>query len=248
MTRSIFLLLTLSSILFLADTSYCQVGKGSNEELALKHAREIYSERLSEQSGIYRGIDYIGYPHRTKKGDPFFLSDAVRMGEIRYDGMLYKNVPMWYDLARKEVIVGYFDGFSKISLHSEKISDFLIENHHFINIQGDTASKHGLDEGFYDQIYKGKSEILVKRDKNFLISTDPDGLWMSFSGEQNDIFLKTGEKYESVSSQKSVLKALGKYEKEIQAHLKKNKVKFNKQREKAIMMMVAYYDQLNKQV
>lgn len=170
------------------------------------------------------------------------------MGEIRYDGMLYKNIPMWYDLARNEVAVRYFDNISRISLHNEKVSDFSFAGHHFINIEGDTASKYGLGNGFHDQIYKGKSEILVKRSKDFLISTDPDGVWISFSGGKNDVFLRTGEKYEPVSSQKSVLKALGKHEKEIQAHLKQNKIKFRKEREKAIIMMVAYYDQLNKQI
>ncbi len=248
MTRIVFLILTISSLLFLTDTGYCQDGKGSNEELALKHVREIYSGSLSEQSGIYRGIDYIGYPYPIKKGEQFFLTGEERKGEIRYDGMLYKNIPMWYDIARNEVIVGYADNSSKISLHNEKISDFLIENHRFINIQGDTAIKYDLKEGFYDQIYKGKSEILVKRAKDFIKNTDTDGVWIAFSNEKKDIFLRTGEKYESVSTKKSVLKALGKYQKEIQAHLKKNKVKFGKQREQAIKLMVAYYDQLNNQI
>jgi hypothetical protein len=248
MSHRIFLVLTLAPIFFLVNTGYCQSGKSSNEDSALQHAREVYSASLSEQAGIYHGYDYIGYPHPVKKGQPFFLSAELRKGEIRYDGMLYKDVPMWYDIAKNEVVVQHLDNYSRITLHNERISDFSIGDHQFIKIAGDTAGKYDIDEGFYDQIYKGRSEILVKRAKDFLISTDTEGVWISFSGEKSGIFLRTGDKYQSISSQKSVLSALGNHQKEILAHLKQNKVKFGREREKAIKMMVAYYDQLNSQI
>ncbi len=248
MSHRIFLGLTFAAIFFLVSTGYCQPGTRSNEDLALQHAREIYITSLPEQAGIYSGPDYVGYPYPIKKGQPFFLSAELRMGEIRYDGVLYSNIPMWYDLAKNEVVVQYTDDFSRISLHNEKISDFSIANHQYIKIAGEVAARYHLDEGFYDQIYNDKSNILVKRSKSFLISTDTEGVWVSFSGEKSDIFVRTGDEYHSISSQKSLLSALGKYQKEILAHLKQNKINFRKEREKAITMMVAYYDQLNSKV
>lgn len=247
MNHRIFLVLTLAPIFFLASKCYSQPVK-SNEDLALQSAREIYSASLSEQAGIYNGPDYIGYPHPVKEGQPFFLSPEVRYGEIRYDGILYRNIPMWYDIVKNEVVVQYADNYSRISLHNEKISDFSIADHHFIKIAGETATKYGLDEGFYDQIYKGRSEVLVKRTKTFVISTNTEGVWVSFYNEKRDIFLRTGDEYQAVSSLKSVLEALGKYQKEILANLRQNKVRFRKEREKAIILMVAYYDQLNSQI
>lgn len=59
------------------------------------------------------------------------------------------------------------------------------------------------------------------------------------------IYLKKQGKYLSVLNSGSVLKALGNNQKEILNHLKKNAIKFKKDREKAIVMMVSYYDQLN---
>jgi len=72
-------------------------------------------------------------------------------------------------------------------------------------------------------------------------------VWISFSGDKSDIYVRTGDKFHPVSSQKSVLDVLGKYQKEVLAQLKQNKIKFRKEREKAIVMMLAYFDQLNSQ-
>ena len=247
MTRYSLLVLTFVSLFFLVNTSYSQVGKGMNEEFAIQHARKIYIASLSEQAGIYNGPEYIGYPHRAQEGHPFFLSSDVQKGDIRYDGELYEAVPMWYDLARKEVVIQYADNFSKISLHKERVSDFSISGHHFINIQSDSV-KSSLERGIYDQIYNGKSQVLVQRSKSFLKDTNTDGIRLNFSGEKTNIFIRSGEIYKSVSSQKSVLNALGKFEKEILAHLKQGKIKFRNEREKAIILIAAYYDQLNSRI
>ncbi len=247
MTRHPHLVLTFASLFFFATSSFSQVGGVKNEELAIQHARNIYMGSLAEQAGIYSGPEYIGYPHRAKEGHPFFLSSDVQKGDIRYDGVLYEAVSMWYDLARKEVVVRYSDDFSKISLHKERISDFSISGHHFINIQND-SEKSNLDNGIYDQIYNGKSQILVQRSKSFRKDTDSDGIWINFSAQKTNIFIRTGEIYKSVSSQKSVLNALRKFEKEILAYLKQSKIKFRKEREKAIIIMAAHYDELNSQI
>lgn len=247
MTRYRILKLTFISLFFLINTSYSQVGQGMNEELAIQHARKIYIASLSEQAGIYNGPEYIGYPHRAQEGHPFFLSSDVQKGDIRYDGELYEAVPMWYDLVRKEVVIQYADNFSKISLHKERLSDFSISGHHFINIQSDSG-KSSLKSGIYDQIYNGKSQILVQRFKSFLKDTKTGGIWLNFSGEKTNIFIRSGEIYKSVSSQKSVLNALGKYEKEVLTYLKQSKISFRKEREKAIIVMAAYYDELNSRV
>ncbi len=244
MTKCLALLTLFCSFINIA---YCQLAKGSNEESAQAYARELYHKSLSQQAGIYSGPDYIGYPHPAKDGHQFFFSTESFKGDVYYDGIQYKNIPLWYDIVRNEVVAQHFDGFSQISLHEEKVRDFSIFNHHFINIDEKVSAETGLSEGFYDQLYAGESELLVRRSKDFVINTNLEGIWVSFSGEKTNIFLRTGTGYSTVSSQKSVLKALGKHEKEVLAHLKQSRIKFRKEREKAIIIMVAHFDGLNKQ-
>ena len=84
----------------------------------------------------------------------------------------------------------------------------------------------------------------MRRYKGTLEDVSPDGIFTKILKQKNEIYLKKEGKYFSVLSSGSVLKALGNKQKEILSHLKKNAIKFKKDPEKAIVMMVSYYDQL----
>ncbi len=87
--------------------------------------------------------------------------------------------------------------------------------------------------------------MLVRRFKGTLEDVSPEGIFTKILKQKNEIYLKKDGKYFSVLSSGSVLKALGNKQKEILAQLKKNSIKFKKDPEKATVMMVMYYDQLN---
>jgi hypothetical protein len=218
--------------------------EGDSEEDAIQNAVSVYSRSLGEQSGIYRGTEYTGYPHRIQTGHPFFESSDLTYGTVFYDGMLYKSVPMWYDLVKNQVVIQYIDRFSKISLHNERIAYFSLYNHHYIHINKDTSNRTSLSEGFYDRIYHGKTEVLVKRSKNTLKEVSTEGIFITILKQKNDFYLRKGELYYAVESPGSVLKALGSKQKEIQEFLKKSNVKFRKDPENAIVRIVRYYDLL----
>lgn len=230
----------------LANMSYGQARKESNEEQALQFVRDLYAERIGDQSGIYTGALYTGYPHPIKEGTPFFLMPESNKGEIFYDGMLYKNIPMWYDISRNKLVVGNSGKTFNIMLNSDKVEHFTVLGHHFVNIDSTTALNNKLRQGFYDQIYKGETEFLIRRFKELRIVPDQSGVWSAFSGERTQMYLKKDGVYTAVSSQKSLLDALGNYQKEISQHLKQSKLKYRKNRERTIIAMLTYFDKLNK--
>ncbi len=230
---------------FIQKVSYCQeTAVSADEGKALKNARSVYERSLGEQSGIYRGPGYIGHPYPTTNGHPFFETPDQTIGTIYYDGMLYKDIPIWYDLVKDQVIVLHTDGLSKISLHNEKIDYFSLYNHLFIHIKKDTSNTSFLSAGFYDRVYQGKTEVLVMRSKGSLKDATTQGIFIKILKQKNDFYIKKGEKYYPVESAGSVLKALGSKQKEIQEFLKKSNVKFRKDPENAIVRMVGYYDLL----
>lgn len=231
---------------FIQKISYGQLHTDSNsDKAAAANAISVYYQSLGEQSGIYNGPQYTGYPHKLDGGQPFFGSGEVSRGTIYYDGMLYKDIPMWYDLVKNEVVVLYVDNYSKISLHTEKIDYFSVFDHLFIHVIKDTANASAIPSGFYDIIYQGKSEVLVKQSKELLQRTTLEGIWITVIKQKNDPYLKKGDQYYPLKNVGAVMKALGSNQKEIQLYLKKNKIKFRKDPEKATVMIVAYYDQLN---
>lgn len=244
MKQLVSLILIASLCCFSGEFSYSQT---TNEESAVEHVRNIYSGSVSEQSGLYDGLEYTGYPYPIRVGQPFFQSDSVTKGEVFYKGMLYRDVPMWYDLVKNVLVVLYLNNYSRFSLNSPKVDYFSVFNHHFYRIDSATADLNNIDEGFYDRIYKGRSEVIVKRAKGMLRTTNNDGIWISILNQKDDRYLIKDGRYYSLRSEKSVLKALGNaHAKEIQAELKKSKIKFRRDPEKALVLMVSVYDQLSK--
>lgn len=230
---------------FLLENSYSQSdNKINSEHEAFDAAQSVYFKSLGAQSGIYRGVEYTGFPYRLNNGHQYFESIVPVKGSVYYDGMLYKDVPIWYDLVKKQVIVQYVDEFSEIKLHNELIDYFSILNHHFVHLGRDEIGKNVLSEGFYDWVYVGKIQVLVKRSKGTLkeVST---GVVITILKQKNEVYLVKGGVYLPVNSQSSVLKALGSKQKEIQAFLKKNKIKFRKDPEVSTIKMVTYFDQIS---
>jgi hypothetical protein len=216
-----------------------------SQQTIIQNTVSLYYKSLGEQSGIYRGPGYTGYPYQVTNGHQFFESPNFSKGTIFYDGMLYQDIPMWYDLVKDQVVVQTLDSLSLISLHNERIDYFSLLGHHFKKIIQEPSNSNSITTGFYDQIYKGKSEVLVRRFKGTLEDVSPEGIFTKILKQKNEIYLKKDGKYFSVQSSGSVLKALGNNQKEILSQLKKNSIKFKKDPEKATVMMVMYYDQLN---
>jgi hypothetical protein len=223
------------AIIFLCSGHEISFGQTQTEkksqQLAIKNTVSRYYKSLGEQSGIYRGPGYIGYPYELSNGHQFFESPNFAKGTIFYDGMLYQNISMWYDLVKDQVVVQTIDSLSLIDLHTERIDYFSLMGHYFKKIIQDSSSSLS-------------TEVLVRRFKSTLEDVSPEGIFTKILKQKNEIYLKKEGKYFSVLSSGSVLKALGNKQKEILSHLKKNAIKFKKDPEKAIVMMVSYYDQL----
>ena len=243
MHRTATFIFTIIFLCFGYEVSFGQTQTENNsQQLAIKNTTSRYYKSLGEQSGIYHGPAYTGYPYQLSNGHQFFESPNLTQGTIFYNGMLYQDIPMWYDLVKDQVVVQTIDSLSMISLHNERIDYFSLLGHYFIKISQDSSSS--LSTGFYDQIYKGKTEVLVRRYKGTLEDVSTEGIFTKILKQKNEIYLKKEGKYFSVLSSGSVLKVLGNKQKEILSHLKKNAIKFKKDPEKAIVMMVSYYDQL----
>lgn len=243
MTRTVILMLIFFSGLS-PKYSYSQSGNSDiNERSAINYVAGIYAESISEQAGLYDGPEYTGYPYRLSEGIPFFLSNDLTTGDVHYNGMLYKNVPMQYDIVKDELLVQYFDKISMISLHSDKVSSFTIFSQPFVRIDTATARVNNIPSGFYNQIYRGKSEVLVKRSKSSLKSIVSGSLSTVILKQKNDLYILKDGKYYRINNEKSAVSVLDNM-KEVQQPLKQSKIKFRREPEKALVLMVSAYDKL----
>jgi hypothetical protein len=203
---------------------------------------DYYNESVAEQSEIYNGVAYEA-PSKAYKGSVYFQDNNYCIpGLIRYDGTLYKNVPVLYDIFSDLMVAASRNQFNYI-LHPEKASDVYLLNHHFIYVNVYNASS--LKPGYYDQLYDGNTTVLVKRTKNISNNVTSHGVEVIYTDE-SEIYIKKKDKYFLVNSKSAVINILKDKKKDLNQYLSSNKITFNKDKEGSVAGLARYYDQIIK--
>lgn len=125
---------------------------------------------------ILNGVEALN-PYRTiNEKHPYFSDPDFVKGSIIYDGEPFRDVFLRYDMFRDIVTIklkNTVGGTLLFDLISDKVSEFEINNHRFINLK----FKKKFDSGFYEIIYtslqlsiyqKRYLKPLDKRDKEIL--------------------------------------------------------------------------------
>jgi hypothetical protein len=171
--------------------------------------------------------------------------NAFTPGSVYYDGLYYTGVPMLYDLYSDEVAVLLYNHYSKFSLIKYRVKSFDFLDHHFINIDADTVNKgSGIKSGYYDELYNGKTEVLVKHSKS--VQTNTGGITASerYYSPSRNFYIRKNKVYYSVSSQGSLVDIFKDKKKELQQYVKANQIRFRRDPEEAMVKVATYYDHL----
>jgi hypothetical protein len=218
----------------------------SSRQFAFNNAVTLLQASLGKQSPLYNGPEYYFYDPLIK-GNAYFLEvNAFTPGSVFYDGALFSGVPMLYDLYSDNVVSLLYNHFSKFYLLKTKVKSFDFLDHHFVNINADTIINNsaGIKSGYYDQLYNGKLEILVKRSKD--IQTYTGGIVGNerYFNPSTNFYLRKNNIYYIVNSQGALLNALKDRKKDIEQYIKQSQIKFRKEPEDALVKIATYYDHL----
>ena len=130
------------SLFFIAE-SFGQTAMNDSSYLqtSITQAVSNFYKSIGQQSRLYDGQEYLPYDPHTK-GNALFPYDVQgwEPGEVTYDGVLYKNVPMMYDVYKDAVVVLLYNKFTMFSLLKTRVHDFSFSNHHFIRLDADSIS------------------------------------------------------------------------------------------------------------
>jgi hypothetical protein len=206
-----------------------------------------YNKAIGQQSRLYDGHEYLAYdPHI--KGTALFPYDAIVMapGEINYDGIMYKDVPLLYDVYKDQVVSMLYNKFSMYAFLGTKVHDFTFSGHHFVRVNVDSLVKNpsGITTGFYDQLYGGKIEALARRSKSIQSSSTTTANIETYFVAKDEYFFRKGNTYYKVSGQGAVLDVLKDKKNELQQYIRQNNIKFRRDPEGAMAKIAAYYDQI----
>jgi hypothetical protein len=211
-----------------------------NNRPVIENTIDAYQKAIGLHSQLYRGAIYEFYDVRSE-GKPYF-KDTVQLvnGNINYYGTSYKNIPLIYDLNRQQLVTLLYDNSTKYAFLNEGISSFDIYGHHFIRLIPDELNIK-MDVGFYDELYNNKLQLLVKRSKS--------GQFESMTGKRvyylkNSYYIKKGGIYQTVSTKGQVLNLLNDKKKELKKYIKDRGIDYSDNKEKAMVMILAYYDSI----
>lgn len=223
---------------------YAQTPGANSPDLAATTAIQKFTNTIGKQSWLYNGPVYdLG--KRVIQGNPNFLDTTLadKQGSVVYYGFLYKDVPLTYDIRNDMLVTTLYDDVSRYCLINGMVSEFTIFSHRFIRLNPDTTSNKVIKPGFYDEVYNGKLQVLVKPTKFIHVARgvmSPDDYYES----KTYYYLKKNGIYHAIASEGDMLDILADHKKELKKYIRDNRIKFKEGPADVMFMLAAYYDKI----
>jgi hypothetical protein len=208
---------------------------------AKQHLIGEYNKSTRGESLLYVGSDYAEYESISGE-HPYFKEDDWMTGAINYNGTRYNNVPLQYDLSSQKLITEHITSGKKIQLVAEHVSWFSVDGHYFEYIN--RVNTKDVTSGFYEVLANGSVKLLARRGKALQESTVTGKLEARFEESVNYFILKDDVFY-PVRGKKSILNALKDKRSMLVAEVKRNRVKFGKDKQQALIKTVELYNEMN---
>ncbi len=221
---------------FLFHYSYAQTSVPDSSSGYYINAVSYFENQIGANSHLFIGKEFNDYDLHVK-GNPFFGFNQMQKSELFYDGTLYKNVPLLFDIVGQQLVINSYNEDYKIALISEKVKYFVIGGHRFENFLLDENANNIYN--FYEILFANSIEVLakrIKRIKNGLRAEDP----ASFV-EQDELFIKKNNYLYPVYNKKTVMQALRDKKEIVQAFIRKHSLKFKRNIENDLKITAAYY-------
>ena len=211
---------------------------------AVSHLVDLYHRASADQSGLFNGRQYAQYAFRFEDGaHPFFFSDKPGMGQVVYDGILYRELALQYDEIQGVLVMQDDQHF--IQLLTPRIKSFSLFNSHFIRIVQDSTMPAQLKTGFYNVLYSGQASLLRKEEKKIRADVS-GGELQRYIDVSVSYFVYAGNTYHLIKNKKTLLDVLADRKKELRQYIRSNGLNFRKDRQQALEKVIACYNQLVK--
>jgi hypothetical protein len=232
---------------YLSGSSYGQLAalKDTMYDNVPEYPLTLYKAATRDAQNLYNGRLYYIYDAHEEEHQ-FYEDRKFEKGTVFYDGQRYDSIPLMYDLVKDELVIKHVNGFEALLLQSPKVGFFTTHNHVFLKQESGKDINPDMRTGFYDLVYNGKSKTLVRRIKQRQEKIVEKKVIALFPAK-NFYYVYANGRYNPVHTRKAVLALFPAQKTELKRSLREQKIKFRKNREMAIMAIVARYDELTKQ-
>jgi hypothetical protein len=213
---------------------------------ALSGTINLYNHSSGDQSELFNGILYPGYPFLFKSGSPFFDSSRSDTGTVLYAGILFSQLPLIYENLKDLVIIndnGYF-----IQLNNKKLTEFTFAGHHFIHLAENNKAGKNAITGFYEILYDGNIKVLKKTRKQIEDDLSSDNIVEKFITQSDYYFIQTESNFYEIKSKKDIHAIFTNKWKEIKLFIRRNQLKIKEDKGNTLVQITAYYERLRNQL
>ncbi len=189
---------------------------------------------------LYNGVEWRpAYP--LASGHEFFLSREYLTGDIKLDGIVFRNVRMRYDINGDNVIILWQTTFP-IALLSDRIEEFTLRyngtERRFVNFHDMYPEFHG----FAEVLYSGTS-IFVARHTKVISYNSSQSSYAQFRDYTRYFYIVNGT-CNQVRSRRAFLKLMGDYEHQVRRYTKQNDIFLSIISPTGFGLAAAFYDSL----
>lgn len=198
-----------------------------------------YHAFRAENAFIYTGRAYTDYG--PMQGHAYAYSPGWQPGSVIYDGVSYKNIPVKYDLVQQLVVVQRPDGITQLSLQNRLLSQFSLGSRKFLQLHAMDRSGDSL-RSFYEVLAEGQLTLLAGRKK--IIQDKIGNMQIQRQVyEQTEFYALKNGAYHRLSSQSDFLDLAPGLKKDLLQHLRRNRIRFLRDREAALVALALYYNE-----
>ena len=185
-------------------------------------------------ANILTGRRFIDYSNQFKQ---FFLGKYTTQGSLVYDGVLFNDIDLQYNLYTQELVVLLeTESIERyIIVTPDKVSGFSVYGHEFVQLPGDSVMAKGIYELAYDGV---SSNVFIRRTS--LEKENIEGGIINYEYEPINRYYVTNE-FGSfhITGKKKLIEAYQNSEQLITI-LKQHKIKFSKKKiEKGLVTAIS---------
>ncbi|GEP49466.1 hypothetical protein FNO01nite_01380 [Flavobacterium noncentrifugens] len=189
-----------------------------SQEQALQNLYNAFDSTIGYQNlGINNGTIHINNDRSDNKTNRYYLKDSYLPGIAVYDGQVYRESKLKYDLSKDILIVKVYGESNNtgIELIPEKTAGFEIDAKKFVNLSYGTPKLPAFISGFYE-VVTGTPELqfYIKHHKEHLESINDRGKFTNYQ-TQNSFVVCYKNEYRLINSQSDFTRVFPDYLKEI---------------------------------
>jgi len=169
-----------------------------------------------ENLDIINGIPHTN-PYRTTGDSHLYYIDQYELGTLNYEGQLYYNVKLKYDIYRDILVLNPFGESESVGINviTTKVSSFSIKDKNFVNIDKKDPAVPEFTAGYYEENKISPDFIFyIKHHKNQIKSINEGVLLYTFK-ENMSYFLDIKGKIYSIKSKNDIIKLFPDQKKQI---------------------------------